>query len=131
MREPQLITLPKIGDSSLGYITVYENYHLKVNRVYWTYYTPDSVVRGNHAHKALEQIIFAVSGSIQFRLESVKGDKFEFTLDKPNIGLYIPPFYWREISFSHNAVLLCLASEEFKESDYIRSYSDFLKYRTT
>lgn len=122
---PHLIHLPKIGDTALGYITVYENSYFKANRVYWTYFTPDNVERGNHAHKMLQQLIFAVSGSIEFEIEALDDTIQKFTLNKPNIGLYIPPYHWRKITFSHNAVLLCLASEEFKESDYIRNYQEF------
>ena len=55
------------------------------------------------------------------------GNKAEFTLSEPNIGLYLPPFVWREIKFSHDAVLLCIASEEYDESDYIRDYETFKK----
>ncbi len=73
----------------------------------------------------LEQLIFAVSGVIEFVLENVAGDKLTFILDKPNIGLYIPKMFWRTIKLSHNAVLLCLASKEFEEADYIRNYDQF------
>lgn len=129
MQKPHLIKFSKVGSSNLGYITVAENSYLpfEIKRVYWTYYTPDSVIRGHHAHHNLEQIIFAVSGNIEFVLEDEKGKKLTFLLDKPNIGLYIPRLYWRTINFSHNAVLLCLASIEYEESDYIRDYDKFKK----
>lgn len=123
-KKPHIITLSSIGSSSLGYITVAEqnkNIPFGVKRVYWTYYTPNDVERGNHAHKKLEQVIVAVSGIIKFILEDTKGNKTEFILDSPNKGLYIPSMYWRTIKFSHNAVLLCLASEHYNENDYIRN----------
>ncbi len=125
---PHLVVFPKIGDSSLGYISVAEaqdNVPFEIKRVYWTYFTPDEVERGGHAHRELEQIIFAVGGRIDFFLESLAGEKQHFVLEKPNIGLYIPKLYWREIRFSHNAVLLCLASEHYTEADYFREYKDF------
>ena len=128
MKLPKLIEFLKIGSSALGYITVAEaqnNVPFEIKRVYWTYFTPNDVQRGGHAHKELEQLIFAVSGRIDFYLESKEGHKENFVLDNPNIGLYIPKLYWREIKFSHSAVLLCLASEIYNEEDYFRSYSDF------
>jgi dTDP-4-dehydrorhamnose 3,5-epimerase-like enzyme len=127
MDKPALIDFAKLGSSSLGYITVAQNSELpfKINRVYWTYFTPDSVIRGHHAHHELEQIIFATSGRIEFTLEGLDGYKQTFILDSPNTGLYIPKLYWRTIKFSHSAVLLCLASMEYKESEYIRNYSEF------
>jgi dTDP-4-dehydrorhamnose 3,5-epimerase-like enzyme len=124
-KTPYLIDFPKLGSPSLGYITVAEELgedHFDIKRVYWTYYTPNEVTRGGHAHKALHQVIFAVSGSIVFDVEDANGQKHKFELNQPHIGLYLPPFTWREIQFSHSAVLLCLASEVYDEDDYIRDY---------
>lgn len=126
---PQLIHFDRLGSSALGYITVAEKLPFSVKRVYWTYYAPHEVIRGHHAHHELRQIIFAVSGTISFELESRMGEKQSFLLDKPNIGLYIPKLYWRTMEFSHNAVLLCLASEEYDENDYIRDYDVFQKMK--
>lgn len=122
---PQLIEISKVGNPSLGYLSIVEKLPFEIVRVYWTYYAPHEVVRGHHAHKALEQLIFSISGSIQFDIENIKGETFQFTLDSPNRGLYIPPFCWRTMRFSHNAVLLCLASLEYFEDDYIRNYDEF------
>lgn len=127
MPTPHLVEFSKIGSSELGYISVGQNSALPfaVQRVYWTYFTPDSVIRGHHAHHELEQLIFATSGRIEFTLEGVDRVVKKFVLDSPNVGLYIPRLYWRTIKFSHNAVLMCLASMEYAESDYIRDYEDF------
>ncbi len=127
---PQTFKLKSIGDSVEGYITIAEaQQHIpfEIKRVYWTYYTPQNVIRGFHAHKTLHQAIFAVSGTIKFVVEELDNRRQEFILDEPHKGLYLPPYTWREIQFSHNAVLLCLASDHFYESDYIRKYEDFRK----
>ncbi len=131
-KQPHLITLEKIGSSNLGYITIAEtqkNIPFDIKRVYWTYYTPQDVVRGGHAHEILEQLIFAVSGTITFNIEDLEGNKETFILDHPSKGLYIPKLIWRDIHFTHSAVLLCLASEHYDENDYIRDYQEFLKFR--
>lgn len=128
--KPQIIKFSKIGSPNLGYISVAEisdNIPFEVKRVYWTYYTPQDVTRGGHAHYDLEQVIVAVSGMITFMTEDLQGRKEEFILDTPDKGLYIPKLIWRDIKFSHNAVLLCMASEKYNESDYIRDYKTFLK----
>lgn len=128
----RIIEFPAIGSSSLGYISVAEeqiNIPFDIKRVYWTYYTPNEVQRGGHAHKELEQVIFAVSGRIEFNIEDLHGNKNLVVLDRPHMGLYLPRLTWRDIRFSHNAVLLCIASQVYEEQDYIREYSDFLKYR--
>ncbi len=130
MPKPRLIKLNKIGEPSLGYISIIEENDqipFDIKRVYWTYFTPNHIERGNHAHKTLQQLIVAVSGVIEFTLIDVKNNKQKFTLDTPDVGLYIPCGYWREIKFSHNAVLLCLASEKYDEGDYIRTFQEFIK----
>lgn len=128
--KPYIINFQKIGSPPSGYISVAEvenNIPFKIKRVYWTYFTPNDVNRGFHAHKKLQQVIIAVSGIIKFNIKNNLGEEFEFILDNPSKGLMIPKMYWREISFSHDAVLLCLASELFNENDYIRDYKEFTK----
>lgn len=132
MNIPQIIELDKIGNPNLGYITVAENSKkipFEIKRVYWTYYTPNEIKRGGHAHKKLNQVIFAVAGTIIFTTENLNGNRETFTLDAPHKGLYIPEKIWRDIQFSHNAVLLCIASETFQEDDYIRDYKEFKKLK--
>ena len=126
---PYIIEFPKIGDSVLGYISVAEkdNLPFEVKRIYWTYYTPESVGRGGHAHYNLQQILLAVSGKIIVKVEMPDGDKQEFTLEKPHTGLFIPKMTWRTIKYTHNAVQVCIASMAFEESDYIRTYENYLK----
>ncbi|TWP25135.1 WxcM-like domain-containing protein [Apibacter muscae] len=132
MNKPYILEFNKIGASQLGFITVAEahkNVPFDIKRVYWTYYTPQDVIRGGHAHKELQQVIFAVSGTIGFNTEDLKGNKNNFILDSPEKGLYIPKLIWRDIQFSHNAVLLCLASELYDENDYFRNYNEFIKWK--
>ena len=127
--EPHLIEFAKVGSPSIGFISVAENQQLpfSVERVYWTYFTPNEVIRGNHAHKNLQQILLAVAGQITIETETKTGIKTSFTLTKPHHGLFIPSLCWRTLQFSHNAVLLCLASAQFTEADYIRNYEEFKK----
>ncbi|SHI92485.1 WxcM-like, C-terminal [Cruoricaptor ignavus] len=129
---PQYIDLSKIGNPSLGYITIAEslkNVPFEVKRVYWTYYTPQDVVRGGHAHRELQQLIFAVSGTITFNTEDLDGNRDSFVLDHPSKGLYLPRLIWRDIHFTHSAVLLCLASEYYDEADYFRDYEEFKSFK--
>lgn len=131
MTKPSFINLDKIGSSNLGYITIAEaqkNIPFDIKRVYWTYYTPQDIVRGGHAHKALEQVIFAVSGTITFNTKDQLGNKETFVLDHPSKGLYLPKLIWRDIHFTHSAVLLCLASELYDEDDYFRDFEEFKNY---
>lgn len=130
LKNPKLIQLGQIGNSSLGYITVGESYinvPFDIKRTYWTYFTPHNVERGGHAHKKLKQVIVAVSGIIEIKLENLEGEVFKFVLDSPDQGLLIESTCWREIKFSHSAILLCLASDLYSQEDYIRNYNEFKK----
>lgn len=124
---PYLIEFPKIGNSGIGYVSICERENLpfKVNRVYWTYYTPEDVNRGGHAHLDLEQILIAVCGTIIVHTENSKGESNRFILDTPNKGLYLPKMCWRSMKYTHSAIQVCLASEQYSELDYIRSYETF------
>lgn len=127
---PFIVEFPKIGKSVLGYISVAEKENLPFipKRIYWTYYTPEEVERGGHSHFELQQILVAVSGRIEVTTELLCGTKETFLLDRPNIGLYIPKMCWRDMKYSHNAVQICIASNEYDEKDYIRDYSIFLEH---
>ncbi len=129
LEKPYIIEFPKIGDSVLGYISVAEKNFLpfEVKRIYWTYYTPESVERGGHAHFNLQQILLAVSGKIIVNVEIPDGTRQEFILENPHKGLFIPKMTWRTMKYTHNAVQVCIASMGFEESDYIRTYEAYIK----
>ena len=129
--EPKIIQFPKIGNSSLGYISLAENETLpfEVKRIYWTYFTPEDVERGGHAHYELEQILVAVAGKITVNTETTEGLKNTFILESPDQGLLIPKLCWREMKYTHNAVQMCIASIAYHEKDYVREYEEFKKIK--
>lgn len=97
-----------------------------IKRIYYIYGTPEGVPRGFHAHRALEQVAFCVSGSCRMVLDDGSQRK-DFALNDPARGLYIGNMIWREMhDFSPNCVLVVLASEFYDEEDYIRDYDDFI-----
>lgn len=116
-----------------GNISIVENRRdipFDVKRIYYLYDIPGGESRGGHAHKELEQLIFAVGGSFDIIIDDGTV-KRTITLNKPYIGLHIVPGIWREIvNFSSGATCLVLASHLYDERDYWRSYDEFLKDRT-
>lgn len=99
-----------------------------VKRVYYMFDTKPGFVRGKHAHKALEQLLVCVHGSVKILLDDGT-DKETILLDNPYEGLYVANNMWREMSeFSEGAVLMVFASEYYDEDDYIRDYDEFLKF---
>jgi dTDP-4-dehydrorhamnose 3,5-epimerase-like enzyme len=129
--KPFLIDFKVIGEPAIGYISVAEfakHVPFEVKRIYWTYYTPESIVRGRHAHKETEQILIAISGRIIVNLELPNESGIQtYVLEHPKQGLYIPPTSWHTMQYSHNSTQLVLASKEYDEKDYIRSYDEFKK----
>ena len=100
----------------------------EIKRVYYMYDTRKGVTRGQHAHKSLEQILICIHGSCKLMLDNGKEKKI-VSLEKPYEGLYISNNIWREMyDFSSDAVLMVLASDVYKEEDYIRNYDEFLKF---
>lgn len=127
-----LLELDRHHSDRKGDISVVENdktVPFGVKRVYYLYDVPGGVERGGHAHKELNQLIVAVSGS--FIVELDDGNvKRSFLLNRPYIGLIVKPGIWRVLKdFSSGSVCLVLASEKYDEKDYIREYNDFLSYR--
>lgn len=128
MDNPFLIHFPKIGAPEIGYISVMEQQQLvpfEVKRIFWTYHTPESVVRGRHAHHVTEQVLIAVAGRITITTELADGVIQSFRLEDPHMGLYVPPHTWHTMQYSHSAIQVVLASSPYDEQDYVRNYDEF------
>jgi hypothetical protein len=126
-----IIDISKI-QSKAGNITIVENENnipFSVKRIYYLYDVPGGESRGGHAHYELEQYIIAASGSFNVILDDGINKK-TVTLNRPNLALHIVPGLWRELnSFSSGSITMVLASEIYKEKDYIRKYKEFLKLK--
>jgi dTDP-4-dehydrorhamnose 3,5-epimerase-like enzyme len=112
-----------------GKLTIVQNEKFDIKRAYYIYDVPDGSVRGNHAHKSLYQLIIPVNGSFRVILnDGIR--RWNVKLRLPHKGLLVVPGIWRELDqFSEDAVCLVLASELYDESDYIRNYDEFIKYK--
>lgn len=96
-------------------------------RFFLIYEVPGKEVRGEHAHKNLHQFMLCVKGSCAVVVDDGK-ERCEIILDKPTLGLHVPPMIWAtQYKFTQDAVLLVLASEVYEADDYIRNYEEFLK----
>lgn len=129
MPDPYLIEFARLGAPDIGYISVAESQAqvpFAVQRVFWTYDTPETIVRGRHAHFGTEQVLIAVAGRIIVTVEQEQQSKPQaFRLESPHQGLYIPPRTWHTMHYSPGAVQLVLASQPYNEEDYIRDYERF------
>ncbi|EKN4261927.1 sugar 3,4-ketoisomerase [Escherichia coli] len=129
MKLVNTIEFKKLGDDRGSLVSLEQNKNIpfEIKRIYYIFGTKDGVSRGFHAHKNLQQVAICVKGSCRFLLDDGR-TKEEIILDKPDTGLHINSFIWREMhDFSEDCVLMVLASELYDEDDYIRDYNDFLK----
>lgn len=113
----------------LGTLTVAQNsgdLPFDIRRIYYIYDIPTGSERGGHSHIQQESMIMAVGGSFDVLVSDGVNQK-KFTLNRPYEGLYIPKGIWRSIdNFSSGSIVLVLASTDYSEDDYIRSYEDFV-----
>jgi hypothetical protein len=127
----KIISLPKITDprGNLTFVEGGRHVPFDIKRVYYLYDVPGGGERGGHAHKALSQLIVAMSGSFDVILDDGK-QKQRFHLNRSYYGLYVCPMIWRELdNFSSGSVCMVLASNLYEESDYFREYADFIQAR--
>jgi len=123
-----IIQLPKISDprGNLTFVEGGQHVPFDIKRVYYLYDVPGGTERGGHAHKALSQLIIAMSGSFDVVLDDGREKKC-FHLARSYYGLYVCPMIWRELTnFSSGSVCMVLASNLYDENDYYRNYNEFL-----
>lgn len=125
----KLIELPRINDhrGNLTFIESGRHIPFEIKRTYYLYDVPGGATRAGHGHKALHQLMIAMSGSFDITLDDGY-EKRVVHLNRSYNGLYIPPMMWRDLdNFSSGAVCMVLASAFYDEEDYFRNYDDFLR----
>jgi hypothetical protein len=125
----KIIDLPMIKNpkGNLTFIEAGRHIPFDIRRVYYLYDIPGGEERGGHAHRALHQLIIAMSGSFDIRIDDGRAKK-TVHMNRSYYGLYICPMIWREIdNFSSGAVCMALASEFYDEADYYRDYDQFIR----
>jgi hypothetical protein len=123
----RLIDLPKIHDhrGNLTFVEGDRHVPFEIRRVYYLYDVPGGASRAGHAHREMESVLVAMSGSFDVHLDDGRLRR-TIHLNRPYQGLYVAPMIWREIdNFSSGSVCLALASTLYAEADYFRDYVTF------
>jgi UDP-2-acetamido-3-amino-2,3-dideoxy-glucuronate N-acetyltransferase len=95
-------------------------------RYFIVFDVPGKDVRGEHAHRRCHQFLVCLRGSLSVVVDDGKSSE-EIALDRPSIGLYLPPMVWAvQYRYSTDALLLVFASDPYDAGDYIRDYDEFL-----
>ena len=127
-----IIELPRIHNraGNITPVSSYENIPFDIKRIFYIYDIPGGESRGAHAHKECHEFLIAASGS--FEIEMDDGiNKRTVALNRPYYGLHLPPGIWAaEKGFSSGAVCLVLTSHLYLAEDYIRSYKEFIQWRS-
>jgi dTDP-4-dehydrorhamnose 3,5-epimerase-like enzyme len=123
-----LYELPRVTDGRghLSYAEIDRSLPFPVVRYFLVFGVPSREIRGEHAHRTLHQFLVCVHGNCSVRL--FDGDAGEeILLNRPDLGLHVPPMVWTtEYRYSPDAVLLVLASDIYREEDYIRDVDEYL-----
>jgi glyoxylate utilization-related uncharacterized protein len=125
----RIVELPKILDErgNLSFLEGDRHIPFAIKRTYWIYDVPGGEQRGGHAFKKQQEVIIALSGSLDVVVNDGVNEK-RFSLNRSYYGLYIPSGIWRHMdNFSTNSVALVLSSTEYQENDYIRDHNQFLQ----
>lgn len=98
----------------------------EIKRVFYIYGSEPDIIRGKHANKKSKFVLINVSGKSKIKIKDGKGNEIVYCLNRAKTGLYIPEMVWKEMyDFSADSVLLCLASEHYDDSEYIRDYQEY------
>jgi len=125
----KVIDLPKVADlrGNLTFIEGNRHVPFEIKRAFYVYDVPGGAWRGGHAHKEMQELMVAISGSFDVVLDDGYA-KETLHLNRSYHGLYIRPMVWREMNnFSSNSVCLALASTLYDETDYYYDYDAFLQ----
>ena len=105
----------------------FQNLPFHPKRIFFISEVPSESIRGQHAHKVCEQMIFAIQGSCNIRAIS-DGLDMNLHLDSNSPGVYIAALTWCELSnFDSSTVLGVFASHVYDVGDYITDFSEFIK----
>lgn len=126
-----IITLNKVKNraGNLSPLEGNKEIPFDIERVFYIFDIPGGENRGAHAHIECHQFLIAASGSFDVVIEDGV-NKRTITLNRPNIGLHIPPKIWAaETNFSSGAICLVFTSHKYDPQDYISDYQLFLDYK--
>lgn len=125
----KIIFFKEMGDER-GNLVVIEgdqDIPFPIKRVFYMYGSDPHIVRGQHANRRSSFVLINVGGTSRVRISDGQ-EELIVQLDKPRMGVYIPPMYWKDMyDFSSDSILLVLSDEHYDGTEYIRDYEAYLK----
>lgn len=128
IKSAQMLEFTQKGDDR-GHLVIIEGMEdipFDIKRIFYIYGSDHDVIRGQHANKITQFVLINVAGTSKVRVRDGKGNEAIYSLNRPHTGIYLPNMIWKDMyDFSEDSVLLCLASEHYDASEYIRDYDEF------
>ena len=126
----QMLEFSQKGDER-GHLVIVEGMEdipFEIKRIFYIYGSYKEVIRGQHANKKSEFLLINVAGTSKVKVRDGKGNEAVFSLNRPHTGIYLPRMVWKDMyEFSEDSVLLCLSSEHYDSTEYIRDYNEFVR----
>ncbi|MCL2839403.1 MAG: FdtA/QdtA family cupin domain-containing protein [Defluviitaleaceae bacterium] len=126
----KIVSFPELGDER-GRLVVIEGgkqIPFDVKRVFYIYGSDSDVVRGQHANRDSEFCLINVCGQSKVKVIDQQANEKVFVLDKPHMGVYLPPMIWKNMyDFSVDSILLVLSSHYYDKAEYISDFNEYLK----
>ena len=122
-----IVQLPNVSDErgSLAFGEAEHHIPFTIKRVFWTYDIQGDNMRGDHAHRTCQMVLFPIGGSFDIEIDDGENQML-LHMDDPSQGVFIPPLVWcRLMNFTKGAACISLASEEYRAEDYIHDYEEF------
>ena len=117
------------GDGTLIVIEGQRDVSFPIARVFYIQDVPPGVLRGDHAHINCGQFLICLRGQCDVICDD-GARKMTHRLSSPDRALYIPPTIWAGEEFlSPDTILLVFADLPYDQTDYIRDYAEFQRFR--
>ncbi len=124
----RLIELPIVEDpfGDLAFAEAGRHVPFAIERVFFVHGVPRGAIRGGHAHRSLEQVVFCLAGGFQIVVDDGAHSR-PHRLEPGGVGLYLPPMVWHDMTdFRGGTAYVAMTSARFDEADYFRERSDFI-----
>ncbi len=119
----ELVSFP---DSNGLLVVVADRASQVVPRRVFTVHSDRGAVRGEHAHLHCSQFLVTLAGAVKVSIVG-RGFSDEFVLDRPSLGLHLPPMWWAsQVSLMDGSVLMVICDMEYDECDYVRDFGAFM-----
>ena len=100
LNEPRTVDIVRISDprGNLSVLEYPSSLPFEPARVSWIHEVPSGMIGGAHACYKSSEMIVALSGSLTVATQGLNGTIRNFTLNRPDMALIVPPMNWRDLN---------------------------------